>query len=119
MTLTGTYGTALATGEILAVIRGTMERSGSLTELDGALEWKEAGECGQRVVTIATHRDRTSLTGLADLTAVANNAFLSAGLIGTATSFIAFTEMAKAGNECGMILCVAAIPALFLLLRKG
>lgn len=115
--VTGTYGTALATGEILAVIRRTMKRSGSLTELDGVLEWKETGEFGQRVVTIATHGDRTSLTGLADLTAAAGNAFLPAGAVGTTTLFIAFTQMAKAGDEFGMILCVAAIPALFLLLR--
>jgi hypothetical protein len=115
--VTGADGTALATGDVLAVIRRTMERAGSLTELDDVLEWRETGEFGQRVVTIATHTDRTSLTGLADLSGAAILTYVPGGLLGTMMSFIAFTQMAEAGSELGMMLCVVAVPALFLLLR--
>jgi len=102
---------------ILALIRRTMGQQGDTSEIRGSLEWSSKGESGERLVTLTSKEGRTTVSGSANLTNTAVLTYLPPGMVGTIISLIGLTQAAEANSLIGMLLCGAAIPALFLGLR--
>jgi hypothetical protein len=105
------------TPEILSLIRRTMGQQGEVDEIHGSLEWTAKGDAGERYVTLSSRNGATTIRGSANLTNGALLTFLPTGIVGLIASLVGLIKFVEAGSLVGLIVCLAVIPALYIILR--
>lgn len=106
-----------ATPRFLSLIRRTMGQQGEVAELRGSLEWSTKGEIGERLVTLSTKDETTTIQGVANLTNAAVLTYLPAGIFGLIGTLVGITQAAEADSVVGLVIAAAVLPTLYMLLR--
>jgi hypothetical protein len=86
---------------VLSRIRRAWGRHGEAAEIRGALEWKDAGEAGERYITVSSREGTTTVSGSTNLSNAAIVTYLPAGIVGLTISLAGLARFVKAESDIG------------------
>lgn len=112
---------ALATAdvpELLSTIRRVMGQPGTVSEIHGALEWKDIGEGGTRHVSISERDGTTTISASSNLVNVAVLTYLPTGAIGLIGTVIGLGTFFKSGTAFGLAVGVTLLPGMYAAMRQ-